>query len=67
MTSYASIMVQAYSLATGKSIQDSLVDLKIDNLIDQSKINLQSQNESDMVVSLKEDVAGVSSWARGQK
>ncbi len=64
MTNYTSIMVQAYSLSTGKSIQDSLIDLNIDTLIKPSEINQYTQEVRDSAVSLQKDAVGVLGWSR---
>ncbi len=59
MAGYTSIMLQAYCLATGKSIQESLADLA-DALIDPSEINHHSSGENSLVLSLLEDAADIS-------
>ena len=62
MAGYTSIMVQAYSLATGKSIRESLIDLGIDHLIDSSEITSEQLVNEDLILALQNDSAGVMSW-----
>ena len=64
MADYTSIMVRAYSLSTGKSIQESLADLAIDHLVDSSEINHHTTESGNLISSLQNDNAGILSWAR---
>ena len=63
MSGYTSIMVQAYSLATGKTIQESLAELAIDQLIDPSEIGPELSEAEVLASSLSQDSTGVVSWA----
>jgi len=67
MTGYASIMVQAYSRASGKSIQESFVDLGIDGLIDLSEITSRQLENGGLILALQEDGPGVLSWGHDNK
>jgi len=67
MADYTSITVQAYSLSTGKSIQESLVDLVIDRLLDLSEINHHTPGSEGLISSLPNDNTGILFRARGAR
>ena len=58
---YASMMVAAYQNATGKTEDESLKDLSINNLM--SKNNLEPLPDYDFLRTLSGDVNGIKAWA----
>lgn len=66
MPGYTSIMVQAYSLTTDKSIQDSMADLGIDNLISPAEAAPLSKHQKHLAESLLADPIGVAKWRNKQ-
>ena len=67
MSNYVSIMVQAYSLATAKTIQESLIDLSVENLIDPSEIENQLDIDDDLLVFLQQDHKGINLWVHNKQ
>ena len=63
MLDYTSIMVLAYSRATGKSVTEALAELAIDHLIEPAEIGQPSLEEELLISSLGYDKAGVAVWA----
>ena len=58
---YASMMVAAYQNVTGKTEEESLRDLSIDNLV--SKDDLVPLSDYDFLRTLSGDVNGIKAWA----
>jgi len=65
--SYTSIMVEAYRLATGKSIQDSLTDLGIDRLVDSTEILPLPEEQVSFALDLQADYLGITQWRKEQQ
>ncbi|SHJ24175.1 hypothetical protein SAMN02745165_01910 [Malonomonas rubra DSM 5091] len=64
MAGYTSIMVQAYSLATGKSIQDSLIDLGVDRLVDSAEVRQNNSRTEETINMLLDDCPGILRWRK---
>lgn len=64
MAGYTSIMVQAYSLATGKTIEESLADLGIQHIVESAAIGQPTPTEKSLAEELLQDRIGVKKWSR---
>ena len=64
MKKYTSIMLHAYSQSTGKSIEESLSDLKIDASLITADIHQLTCDERSVIAELQKDINGISEWAK---
>lgn len=63
---YVSIMITAYSQLTGRTIDQSLIDLGCAGAIDPADIQIKNKEEEGMLQDLLKDPEGVLRWVEGR-